>query len=44
MERDSALLLDIIMSAQLIRSYVEGIGLDEFLTNIQLQDSAIRRI
>ena len=44
MERDSAYLLDIFTSARLIRSYVEGIGLDEFLTNIQLQDSVIRRI
>lgn len=44
MERDSAYLLDIFTSAQLIRSYVEGVGLDEFLTNIQLQDSIIRRI
>ena len=44
MERDPAYLLDIFMSAQLIRSYVEGVGLDDFLTNIQLQDSIIRRI
>ena len=44
MERDPAYLLDIFMSAQLIRSYVEGVGLDDFLTNIQLQDSVIRRI
>ena len=44
MERDSALLLDIIMSARLIRSYVEGVGMDEFLSSTQLQDSVIRRI
>lgn len=44
MERDPVYLLDIFMSAQLIRSYVEGVDLDDFLTNIQLQDSIIRRI
>ena len=44
MERDSALVLDIITSARLIRSYVEGVRMDEFLSNIQLQDSVIRRI
>ena len=44
MERDSALVLDIITSARLIRSYIEGMGLDEFLADIQLQDSVIRRI
>lgn len=44
MERDSALILDIITSARLIRSYVEGVEMDEFLANTQLQDSVIRRI
>ena len=44
MERDSAFVLDIITSARLIRSYVEGVGRDEFLSNTQLQDSVIRRI
>ncbi len=44
MGRDSAYILDIFTSAQLIRSYVEGMGLDEFLADTQLQDSVIRRI
>ena len=44
MERDSAYILDIFTSAQLVRSYMEGVGLDEFLADIQLQDSVIRRI
>ena len=44
MQRDSAYILDILTSAQLIRAYVEGVDVDEFLTNTQLQDSVIRRI
>ena len=44
MQRDSAYILDIITSAQLIIAYVEGVNLDEFLANTQLQDSVIRRI
>ena len=44
MERDSAYILDIFTSARLVRSYMEGVGLDKFLADIQLQDSVIRRI
>ncbi len=44
MGRDSAYILDIFISAQLVRSYMEGVSLDELLADIQLQDSVIRRI
>jgi uncharacterized protein with HEPN domain len=44
MGRDSAYILDIFTSAQLVRSYMEGVSLDELLADIQLQDSVIRRI
>ena len=44
MDRDQAYLLDILSSAQLIWSYIEGVELDEFLDDVRLQDSVIRRI
>ena len=44
MKRDREWLLDILESAQLITEYVMGVTRDEFLRDIQLQDSVIRRI
>ena len=44
MERDSVYLLDIVSSARMLRSYLEGVVLDEFLRDTQLQDSVIRRL
>ncbi len=44
MDRDSALLLDILGSARAILSYIEGVSRCGFLANPQLQDSVIRRI
>ena len=43
MDRDSVYLLDIVSSAQMIRSYIESVALDEFLRDTKLQDSVIRR-
>ena len=44
MDRDSVYLLDIVSSARMIRSYLGGVVLDEFLRDTQLQDSVIRRL
>ena len=44
MDRDSVYLLDIVSSAQMMRSYLEGVELDEFLRDTKLQDSVIRRL
>ena len=44
MEHDVQYLLDILASARMIRSYVEGATRQEFLTDTKLQDSVIRRI
>ena len=44
MDRDVQYLLDILASARMIRSYVEGATRQEFLTDTKLQDSVIRRI
>ena len=44
MDRDQAYLFDILSSARLIWSYIEGVELDQFLADVQLQDSVIRRI
>ena len=44
MDRDSVYLLDIVSSAQIIWSYLEGVVLDEFLRDTKLQDSVIRRL
>ena len=44
MDRDSVYLLDIVSSARMLRSYLEGIVLDEFLRDTKLQDSVIRRL
>ncbi len=44
MQRDDALLHDVLESARLAVSYVEGRTLPEFLDDIQLQDAVIRRL
>ena len=44
MDRDREHIMDIILSARLVRSYVEGIEIDDFLRDTQLQDSVIRRL
>ena len=44
MDRDAAHVLDIAASARLVRSYVEGVTREDFMRNVQLQDSVIRRI
>lgn len=43
MQRDAAALLDILDSARLIRSYVEGRTCEEFLEDVGLQDKVARR-
>ena len=44
MQRDQVYLLDILEAARLAVSYVQGVQVDDFLVNTQLQDSVIRRI
>ena len=44
MVRDREYLLDIVSSARLALSYVEGVSVNDFLDDTQLQDSVIRRI
>ena len=44
MKRDGAYLLDIVESARLALSYVEGIDEEDFLEDRQLQDSVVRRL
>jgi uncharacterized protein with HEPN domain len=44
MEREIQFLLDILQSAELVTQYTRGCGKKEFITNVQLQDSVIRRL
>lgn len=44
MQRDLQFLLDMLQSAELIRAYTARCSKDEFLENVQLQDSVIRRL
>lgn len=44
MQRDLQFLLDMLQSAELIITYIAQCTKDEFLANIQLQDSVIRRL
>ncbi|NJL52569.1 MAG: DUF86 domain-containing protein [Hydrococcus sp. SU_1_0] len=44
MPRDLQFLLDMLQSAELIIQYTVGCSKDEFVNNIQLQDSVIRRL
>lgn len=44
MKRDLQFLLDMLQSAELIVQYTAKCSKDEFVENIQLQDSVIRRL
>ena len=44
MKRDIQFLLDMLQSAELIMQYTSGYSKDDFIANIQLQDSVIRRL
>jgi uncharacterized protein with HEPN domain len=44
MQRDLQFLLDMLQSAELILSYTTQCSKDEFIANVQLQDSVIRRL
>ena len=44
MDRDIPYVVDIVASAQRVRGYLEGVSRDDFMQNVQLQDSVIRRL
>ncbi len=44
MQRDLQFLLDMLQSAELIMTYMNQCKEDEFIDNVQLQDSVIRRL
>ena len=44
MQRDLQFLLDMLQSAELIMTYMNQCEEDEFIDNVQLQDSVIRRL
>lgn len=44
MQRDIQFLLDMLQSSELIEQYTADCSKDEFINNIQLQDSVIRRL
>ena len=44
MDRDVPHLVDIAESARLVSAYLEGVSMDDFVRNVQLQDSVIRRL
>ncbi len=44
MQRDPQFLLDMLQSAELILTYTGSYSKDEFMANVQLQDSVIRRL
>jgi uncharacterized protein with HEPN domain len=44
MQRDLQFLLDMLQSAELIMTYTSQCSKDEFVANVQLQDSVIRRL
>lgn len=44
MQRDLQFLLDMLQSAELILTYTAQFSKDEFVANVQLQDSVIRRL
>ena len=44
MSRDPEHLTDIVSSARLILTYVEGVQREQFIRDTRLQDSVIRRI
>lgn len=44
MQRDLQFLLDMLQSAELILAYTAQVSEAEFVANVQLQDSVIRRL
>ena len=44
MQRDQQFLLDMLQSAELIITYTAQCSKDDFVENVQLQDSVIRRL
>lgn len=44
MQRDLQFLLDMLQSAELVRTYTTHVSKDEFMADVQLQDSVIRRL
>ncbi|NLV42516.1 MAG: DUF86 domain-containing protein [Candidatus Hydrogenedentes bacterium] len=44
MDRDRTYLLDILDAARLAVRYLEGISLEAFVSNMQLQDAVVRRL
>jgi uncharacterized protein with HEPN domain len=44
MQRDLQFLLDMLQSAELIMRYIDQHSKDEFIEDVQLQDSIIRRL
>jgi uncharacterized protein with HEPN domain len=44
MNRDLQSLLDIYQSAKIVTTYIEGVSMDAFLNNGQLQDAVTRRL
>lgn len=44
MDRDVPHLVDIVRSARIVQSYLDGITQSAFIRNVQLQDSVIRRL
>ena len=44
MDRDTPYIVDIVGSARRVRGYLEGVTRDDFMQNVQLQDSVIRRL
>ena len=44
MQRDLQFLLDMLQSAELVKTYTAQCSKNEFVENVQLQDSVIRRL
>lgn len=44
MERDLQSLLDMLQSAQIVMSYIDGRSLNDLATDLQFQDAVIRRL
>ena len=44
MDRDVCHVADMVGSARLLRAYLEGVAREDFMRNVQLQDSVVRRL
>ena len=44
MDRDAPHIVDIVGSARLVQAYLEGVPRKDFVRDVQLQDSVIRRL